>query len=197
MTEYREKFEHLSATLRDASKECLMGAFKIGLKHAIRAELRMLSVGSLKELIGLAHKIEEWNEVLEKTCKEVFNKHFKVVTTTKWIGLKGDWSRVISNQDPTRSKGIDAKGGLTTIRLNCTPYTKEGVNSKASSVGSSSSSNKGGSFKRLTEAEAAKRRALGLCFKCDEKYNPTRQCKNKQLQVMILQPVNEAGPNKQ
>lgn len=34
----------------------------------------------------------------------------------------------------------------------------------------------------------AKKRSLGLCYCCDEKYSPTHKCKNRQLQVMILQP---------
>lgn len=48
-------------------------------------------------------------------------------------------------------------------------------------------------MRRLTDVEAARRRALELCFKCDEKYSPTHQFKNKQLSVMLLQHVNETG----
>lgn len=47
-------------------------------------------------------------------------------------------------------------------------------------------------FKKLTDAELAKKRELG-CFRCNEKYSPTHQCKNKQLQLMILQPAKEEG----
>lgn len=39
VSEYREKFEALSAPLIEASDEMLMGAFRIGLKEDIRAEL--------------------------------------------------------------------------------------------------------------------------------------------------------------
>lgn len=48
-----------------------------------------------------------------------------------------------------------------------------------------------GRVKRLKNAEIAKKRELGLCYRCDKKYNPSHHCKNRQLQVMVLQPCEE------
>ena len=39
--------------------------------------------------------------------------------------------------------------------------------------------------RKYTDAEIERRRELGLCFKCDEKFRPGHRCK-KQLQVLIL-----------
>lgn len=41
-------------------------------------------------------------------------------------------------------------------------------------------------LKKLTEVEVLKRREQGLCFKCDEKYNPGHICKNRLYQTMVL-----------
>lgn len=185
-------FEHLSAPLCEASEECLMEIFKSQLKPTIRANLCLLPIESLTEIMGLAHKIEEHNQMLEKTQDEFLNKYFKIQTTTKWIGPKGNWSRVSSNLDSTQTQGTDAKASASSISLNQTPETKGGTASKTTNTRSSSNS-KGSSLKHLLEVEAAKKRAVGLCFKCDGKYSLTHQYKNKQLQVMLLHSINEAG----
>lgn len=44
--------------------------------------------------------------------------------------------------------------------------------------------------RKLTDAKIAKKRVLGLCYHCDEKYSPNHKCKIRQLQVMILQPCD-------
>lgn len=40
---------------------------------------------------------------------------------------------------------------------------------------------------RLPEAKLNRRRELGLCYKCGDKYNLSHVCRNKSLQVMILE----------
>ncbi|KAF7807919.1 Retrotransposable element Tf2 [Senna tora] len=59
--EYRERFELLSAPLKDAPEEMLIGAYQNGLKEDIRAELRMVKAQSLLEVLDLSHKVEERN----------------------------------------------------------------------------------------------------------------------------------------
>lgn len=44
-----------------------------------------------------------------------------------------------------------------------------------------------GNFHRLIEAEIKAKRAKGLCYRCDDKFSPGHRCKNKELQVLILQ----------
>lgn len=61
VTKYREKFEMLSAPLSEASDDMLMGAFKNGLKEDIRAVHRIMKLGSLQEMMDLAHNVEERN----------------------------------------------------------------------------------------------------------------------------------------
>ncbi|KAF7811943.1 Retrotransposable element Tf2 [Senna tora] len=50
-----------------------------------------------------------------------------------------------------------------------------------------------GKYRKLTDEELARKRRLGECFTCDEKWGPTHKCKNKHLHVLILSgPIEEA-----
>ncbi|KAJ9559068.1 hypothetical protein OSB04_013682 [Centaurea solstitialis] len=42
-------------------------------------------------------------------------------------------------------------------------------------------------FRRLSEQEVQHRRALGLCYRCDEKFSPGHKCKKKELNVILVQ----------
>ncbi|XP_028552383.1 uncharacterized protein LOC114580110 [Dendrobium catenatum] len=44
-----------------------------------------------------------------------------------------------------------------------------------------------GEFRRLTEAELKDKRAKGLCYRCDEKFGPGHRCKDKLLQVLLVE----------
>ncbi|KAL2466824.1 Eukaryotic aspartyl protease family protein [Abeliophyllum distichum] len=46
-------------------------------------------------------------------------------------------------------------------------------------------------FKRLSKAELQIKREKGLCFRCDEKYTIGHRCKNKELQVLLVQEGGE------
>nr|KYP61158.1 hypothetical protein KK1_023583 [Cajanus cajan]KYP68329.1 hypothetical protein KK1_021950 [Cajanus cajan] len=41
--------------------------------------------------------------------------------------------------------------------------------------------------KRLTQAQLQERRALGLCYNCDEKFHPTHRCKPKQFLLLLTE----------
>ncbi|KAL2475042.1 Retrotrans gag domain-containing protein [Abeliophyllum distichum] len=46
-------------------------------------------------------------------------------------------------------------------------------------------------FKRLSDAELQLKKEKGLCFRCDEKYTVGHRCKNKELQVLLIQEGEE------
>ena len=47
--------------------------------------------------------------------------------------------------------------------------------------------------RKYTDAEIERRRELGLCFKCDERFKPGHRCKKKQLQILILSEGEEGS----
>ena len=53
-------------------------------------------------------------------------------------------------------------------------------------------------YKKLTDAELQSKIEKELCFRCDAKFPPGHRCKNKELQVLVLQEGHidsEAGPH--
>lgn len=64
--EYVEEFERLSAPLREASEEYLIGAFRNGLRAEVKVELRLTNALSLREVIESALCVEERNRILEE-----------------------------------------------------------------------------------------------------------------------------------
>lgn len=50
-----------------------------------------------------------------------------------------------------------------------------------SSASSNSNKTSATQVRRLTDEEVAKKRSLGLRYRCDEKYSFTHKCKNRQL----------------
>lgn len=41
-------------------------------------------------------------------------------------------------------------------------------------------------YRKLTPAEMAEKKALGLCFRCDERFHVGHHCRYKELQVLIV-----------
>ncbi|EXB42736.1 hypothetical protein L484_004758 [Morus notabilis] len=66
VAEFRERFELLSAPLREADEEFLIGAFSNGPTEEIKAEVRMVKPASLIQLMDLAQKVEEKNWAFER-----------------------------------------------------------------------------------------------------------------------------------
>lgn len=44
-------------------------------------------------------------------------------------------------------------------------------------------------FKRLTDVEVQTKRKKGLCYRCDEKFTIGHQCKNKELQELVIREI--------
>lgn len=65
VAEYRTHFEMLSAPLGDMSDDLLKGAFVIGLREDIRAEVRLLGSRDLAHCMSLAQKVDK-NLALER-----------------------------------------------------------------------------------------------------------------------------------
>ncbi|KAK8501229.1 hypothetical protein V6N11_057317 [Hibiscus sabdariffa] len=51
--------------------------------------------------------------------------------------------------------------------------------------GVGSSTRQGGHYRRLSDAEYHDKLKKGLCFRCDEKYDPNHRCISKQLNLLI------------
>ncbi|KAF7842370.1 wall-associated receptor kinase-like 10 [Senna tora] len=180
-------FELLSAPLEDAPEAMLIGAYQNGLKEEIRAELRMVKAQTLMEVMDLAQQIKERNKVLAKIKEEQdqASKAFKVFqsTSTNWTPSRPNAPKLPSPTNPspkTQLSGIVSR-------------STKSKTSEGSRVASNAASSSKGRHRRLADEELARKRCLGECFTCDEKWGPTHKCKNKHLQIMIISGPMEEG----
>lgn len=69
VTEYRDRFEALAASMRGILEPIFRGAFLNGLREDVRAEVKLHRPINLQEVMDLAQQIEEMNEAVERLKK--------------------------------------------------------------------------------------------------------------------------------
>lgn len=89
VSEYRENFVALFATIPGAAEEVLIGAFKNGLREEIYADLRLQSCVTLTEMMEHAQRIEERNGVVDQVQETKLIRGFRAGSTSNWVGSKG------------------------------------------------------------------------------------------------------------
>lgn len=177
---YREEFKALTAPLKNAYEEVLVGPFKNGLKPEIRAELYLFGLGSITELMGQAQRIEERNVMMSKAQNDM-PQYQKTGSVSQWAQTKSGWVKPMDLENPTRM-GNAIKTVESKVEESKSPLS---FSSSASVQGKMSPT-----LKKLTEEEILKRREQGLCFKCDERFSPGHRCKNRLYHTMVLQEVD-------
>ncbi|KAJ1378575.1 Retrotransposon gag domain [Sesbania bispinosa] len=165
--EYREKFELYAGPLKGADPEYLKGIFLNGLKDVVRAELRLHQLGSLPEMMDYAQRIDEKNRV--QSSGNMWNGRGGSVSRNYPSSRTVTWEAASRNQTQAESGGAISTAESNNVKM--------------------TGSQRGKGFKKLTDAELQEKSRKGLCFRCDEKFGPGRVCKNKQLQVLILNEV--------
>ena len=66
MEEYRERFETLSAPLKEVTEEVLVGAFLNGLNEDIKCDVKLMHPTNLKQLMTYAAQVNDRNLVKGK-----------------------------------------------------------------------------------------------------------------------------------
>ncbi|XP_028775121.1 uncharacterized protein LOC114732011 [Neltuma alba] len=183
--EFVEEFERLAAPLPDIPEESLIGTFRVALRPEIRAELRLTSASSLREVMEMAIRVEERNQVLDAAKETRATRFQRYPSGPKMDSVQTQHTRITNLPETQKASSFSSPRPET---ASAKRDEAKGVDSKGSStsMASSSSVRRGVMGRRLSDAELTRRRELGLCFKCAEKFGPNHICKNKNLQVMIL-----------
>lgn len=150
-------------------------AFMIGLKHKIRAGVKMFEPRTLKKMMSLAKTVEEWSSTEIESEKGVSGetpKHSKLVNDK---GSSGSSS--FSKPNPFRPKVQTQSNQAPTTTSRGQPNPNQA---------STSHGRLKPPFCRLTPAEYAKWKREGLCYKCDEKYVYPHVCSRKELMVLLV-----------
>lgn len=174
VAEYQRKFIETAAPLKGLTEEILLGQFLTGLKEEIRVEVRILNPINLEQAMEFAVRIEEKNRAMG--LKK--NGWSMVRTGTYSYSSKGPAQSTVSSYNsqssPTSIRSWASGGSESQM---------SGTGSKQSSVAPSKNT---GEMRRLSEKELQEKRAKGLCFRCDEKWNIGHRCKRRELSVLLI-----------
>lgn len=179
VADYRNRFEPLAASMRGMPKPIFRGAFLNGFREDERAEVKLHRPINLQEVMDLAQQFENRNEAVEKLRRGKLGRGWKYDESGKRLGLSE------RPNSTTRFLGNSLQSNLG----------KESVSSHRPRTWppqlTSTGEGGGTSFRRLADDEIQRRRAKGLCYRCDEKYGPGHRCKNRQLQVLLVSEEEE------
>lgn len=184
VSEFRERFEMLSATLEDVSEVTLRGMFLNRLQEEVKADVRVLKPSLLRDLMDVAMEIEGRNLTLEKARQRRDvrgNKRERV----RWAISPPQYTRIPPLLEGPKSPNtaIPNRGSQTKEREG---LKGSGVSTQASNSSPGRGNRRARGIKRLLEAEINRRRELGLCFKCEEKFRPNHKCKAQRFQLLLV-----------
>lgn len=140
-----------------------MGQFLNGLKDEIRAEVRLLGPLTVDHAMELAHMVED-----------------KLKLTKVRGEVRSGFTQI---GKPNTSQGSS---------LGSSSYSPKSFSSFSPSGASTGSSpavvtKVSGDVRKLSDKELQDKRAKGLCFRCDSKWNIGHKCQRKELSVLVTQ----------
>lgn len=172
VSDYRLKFIELLTPLDNVSEELSLGQFLNRLREDIRAEVRLLSPLTVDHAMELAHMVEEKLKL----------------TNPKGDGKTGlsPITRPVSSWSPSvLTSPRSVAGSFVSSPKSFSPTAQSGYSQTGMST--ESSPKPMGDIRRLSEKELQEKRAKGLCFRCDGKWNIGHKCQKKELSVLLTQ----------
>ncbi|XP_048627782.1 uncharacterized protein LOC125596770 [Brassica napus] len=164
ITDYIGEFEELRGLVSGIDEKNLIHVFFNGLKQEMKEVIKMKEPQGLRQHIEAVIKMED----------SAFCKSMAAVTTSgskqaSTIPFRTS-SQYNSNRQGTSSQSNEAS-------------SSKGLQQDKSQVKQLKPM---GGPKRLTPAEVAEKRRLGLCYKCDMKWSKTHECHMLELQVLTV-----------
>lgn len=170
VTEYQTQFELISTKVTGLSEQWLIIFFIVGLQDTLKCELLLAQPTSYYQAVSLAKLHEQKLTTLQNTMKYTSNKMYSSSSTTSARTRSIASAYIQPNfRSPTQS--------VYTTKSNQQLATTLVNNASVQSSPSVTSSSSTTQIKKLTAAELKLRREKGLCYYCDEKYNPGHKWK--------------------
>ena len=175
VAEYIERFELLSALISSCEEEMLKATFLNGLKLEIKADLRLMKLTTLAELMDMSLKLEErdliktqmWGSRRNGSSKDWVESYDSSYKTHYFSNP----TRVYNNSEYAKSANPSTLNSSTVIS---TSEAKKSEDDTKTTVSSSFTNHS--VPRKFTDAEIERRREMSLCFKCDERYYPGHRC---------------------
>ncbi|CAA7022526.1 unnamed protein product [Microthlaspi erraticum] len=164
--DYVNEFEELTTIVTGIDEENLEHMFYIGLKPEMKEVIKMQNPRGLTNCFNAVIAME--GSAFCKSMAEAVNPFRRASSS---LPLRG--STFYNAQRPGRNTSSDSVE-KTSNPSNGKPPWRNGVGKNYSGM------------IKLTPAEIAEKRHLGLCYKCPEKWSKTHECQNMLLQVFTV-----------
>lgn len=175
---YCKDFIALASNAPELPENVLEMAFMNGLKPKTRAGVRMFEPRNLKKMVNAARMVEDWAKQNDSVSE-------------KFSGEGERSSRYSGDRRMTRVSSESQIGAISSKHkihpsnaAHTTTFNPWG--SKSLNPQNKTTPNRSSPFRKLSEAEVREKKAKGLCFKCDGRYQPGHQCRYKELHMLIV-----------
>lgn len=165
VSEYQSKFEEISTKVTGLGESWLVSFFIAGLNDHLKCDLLLAQPGTYYQAVSLAKLHEQKLLTMQNSLKNSSSRGSVSAGPQK---SPGNNSTYFLSNNKTSSWG---SGGFKEAQIS----NQGGSKQQGSSSSSSSSTNS--NIKKLSAAELKARREKGLCYYCDEKYQPNHRCK--------------------
>lgn len=163
VSEYQAQFEKLGNRVIGLPAKALLNCFISGLNTEIRNEMAIQRPTSITQAIGLA-------KLIEAKCKDTRPRIIKPFSHN----FSNTFSRPPSSTTQTALTLPTTASSHTTVppKPHQPPTTKFAI-------------------KKLNQTQVQERRALGLCYNCDEKFTPGHKCSIGRFLLLLVEDENE------
>ena len=168
VAEYQSQFEALSTKVTGLSEQWLISFFVAGLDDYLKCQLRLAKPTSYPEVVALAHLHEQNYQALKNSLKQP-------QPAVSMASSRPKYSSPAPIPRPTAHISIKPPESQ--------PHTQSTLPPSNSNPAPAFQPQPKHPYKKFTAAELRKRRRQGLCYYCDEKYNPSHNC---QAQCFVL-----------
>ncbi|XP_019084456.1 PREDICTED: uncharacterized protein K02A2.6-like [Camelina sativa] len=174
--QYCKAFIALASNAPEVSEKVLEMAFMIGLKPKVRKGVKMFEPRTLQKMMDLSRLVEDWEGQGDSPAPTGWE-----VASRAPVRNPGD--KHSSRGSYQTGTGLSSHKSLITTEPKTTSLRPSG--DKSLNPNFKNPESRRPPFRRLTDAEANDRRAKGLCFRCDEKYQAGHRCRFKGLQILV------------
>ena len=168
VVEHQTEFEALSNKVHGLFEAWLISFFTASLEDHLKCQLRLAKSASYPEAVSLARLHEQYHNALRQSLHSTSS-----VPTSPWTKAK---LSAPTPSLPLGSRPVPVSAATKEQSSNSGPMTSGSTTAGTNPVPSTSMVSKP-SFKKFSAAELRDRRKQGLCYYCDEKYNPLHNCR--------------------
>ncbi|KFK40544.1 hypothetical protein AALP_AA2G009700 [Arabis alpina] len=176
--DYCREFIALATNAHEIQETTLELVFMVGLKPAIRARTKTFEPRTLKQMMGVAQRVDGWSTADESPLQRVTsggrNEH-------KTGQLRTSGPSSVSSGKQGYGPSIPKPTNSSTLATRTTTFQKAGYRSP------NQSDRVTPPYRKLTADEVAQRKAANQCYHCDEVGHMRHMCPKKEFGVLVVQ----------